>query len=284
MVHPALGSTYQPSWTIFSTVQGGENVYLVKTKDSLYSISGRDGSTWEYLAKKNTLFFPYKLSVGQLLFINNRHILPLFQIADGILLNLPGHMMYLFEQGVLLKWYPVGIGKPDWPTPVGVFNIKGKYKNHTWTVPKSIQEEMKREGKVVLEKVPPGPDNPLGQYWIPLSVPGYGIHATIWPESVGHSTSHGCIRMTTEDIQHLFHRIKPGTPITIVYEPLKLAVTSDRKIFLEAYPNTYQKPFSYWNYVLTLVQKNGLSDKVDWAKIAVVLNERNGIAEEITRK
>jgi L,D-transpeptidase ErfK/SrfK len=284
MIHPSLGSPYQPSWSIFSEVQGGENVYVVKTNDSLYSISGREGSTWEYLAKRNTLVSPYKLSIGQRLVINNRHILPHIQTEDGLLLNIPGHMLYLYKQGVLIKRYPVGLGRPDWPTPVGVFYIKRKYKNPTWTVPKSIQEEMKLEGKVVLEKVPPGPDNPLGQYWIPLSVTGYGIHATIWPESIGHSTSHGCIRMTTEDIQHLFQRIKPGTPITIVYEPLKLAVTSNRKIFLEAYPNTYQKPFSYWNHVYTLAQKNGLSNQIDWSRVLVVLNERNGIAEEITRK
>ncbi len=282
--HPALGSAYQPSWPIFSEVQGGELAYVVKNKDSLYSISGRAGTTWEYLAQKNNLLAPYKLSIGQRLLINNRHIIPQDQVTDGLLLNIPGHMLYLFEQGVLVKRFPVGLGRFDWPTPVGVFNIRGKHKNTTWQVPKSIQEEMRREGKVILEKVPPGPDNPLGNYWIPLSIPGYGIHATIWPESIGHSTSHGCIRMITEDIESLFRLIKPGTPITIVYEPLKLAVTSNGKIFLEAHPNTYQKPFSYLNQVQSLARNNGLLDQIDWARVEVVLSERNGLAEEITRK
>jgi L,D-transpeptidase ErfK/SrfK len=282
-VHPLFAVAYQPSWPVFSEVQGGENIYVVKTKDSLYSISGRTGTTWEHLAKINNLFF-YQLSIGQRLVINNRHIIPQDRITNGLLLNIPGHMLYLYEQGRLIKRFPVGLGRPDWPTPLGVFNIKGKYKNQTWTVPKSIQEEMRREGKVVLEKVPPGPDNPLGKYWIPLSVPGYGIHATIWPESIGHSTSHGCIRMITEDIENLFPLIKSGIPISIVYEPLKLAVTSQGKIFLEAHPNTYQKPFSYLNHVHTLARKNGLSDQIDWTKVEAVLIERNGIAEEITRK
>ncbi len=142
---------------------------------------------------------------------------------------------------------------------------------------------MKREGKVVMEKVPPGPDNPLGKYWIPLSVPGYGIHSTIWPESIGHSTSHGCIRMATEDIENLFRRIKSGTAITIVYEPLKLALTSEQKIFLEVHPNTYQKSFSYWNHLSQLAHQNGLSGRIDWGKVVQVLNQRNGLAEEITR-
>jgi L,D-transpeptidase ErfK/SrfK len=142
---------------------------------------------------------------------------------------------------------------------------------------------MRREGKMVLEKVPPGPDNPLGRYWIPLSIAGYGIHATIWPESIGHSTSHGCIRMISADIANLFRRIKSGTPIKIVYEPLKLAVTPTGKIFLEAHPNTYQKPFSYLNHVQDLAVKKNLSDKIDWTRVEVVLRDRNGIAEEITR-
>jgi L,D-transpeptidase ErfK/SrfK len=283
-VHPLSGAAYQPSWPIFSEVQGGESIYVVKTKDSLYSISGHDGTAWEHLAKRNNLFSPYPLSLGQRLVINNRHINPQDQITNGLLLNIPGHMLYLYEQGRLIKRFPVGLGRPDWPTPVGDFNIRGRYKNKTWTVPKSIQEEMRREGKVVLEKVPPGPDNPLGKYWIPLSVPGYGIHATIWPESIGHSTSHGCIRMITEDIENLFPLIKSGTPISIVYEPLKLAITSQGKIFLEAHPNTYQKPFSYLNHVYALARKNGLSDQIDWTRVEAVLNERNGIAEEITRK
>ena len=119
---------------------------------------------------------------------------------------------------------------------------------------------------------------------IPLSAPGYGIHATIWPESIGHSTSHGCIRMITEDIETLFRLIKPGTPITIVYEPLKLALTSDKKIYLEAHPNTYQKSFSYLNHITQLAYQNGLSDKIDWNKVIQVLNQRNGLAEEITKR
>ncbi len=126
MGNPALGSAYQPSWPIFSEVQGGEKIYAVKTNDSLYSISGRDGSTWEYLAKRNNLIPPYKLSVGQKLVINNRHIIPQPLIIDGLLLNIPGHMLYFFEQGVVIKRFPVGLGRPDWPTPVRSFCYKGE--------------------------------------------------------------------------------------------------------------------------------------------------------------
>jgi L,D-transpeptidase ErfK/SrfK len=178
----------------------------------------------------------------------------------------------------------VGIGRPDWPTPSGSFTIVNKIKNPIWTVPKSIQEEMRHEGKVVQEKVPPGPDNPLGNYWFPLSAPGYGIHATIWPESIGHSTSHGCIRMLQEDIEDLYERLRVGTSIHIVYQPVKLAVTSDQRIYLEVHPNTYQKNISYWDRFEKLATSYRLVSRINWLKAQEVLQERLGIAEEITLK
>lgn len=280
---PLQAATYRLSWPLFSDVRGGEYTYLVRKKDSLYAISGKEGIAWEYLVEINRLLPPYSLSVGQKLLVNNRHIYPRLPIRDGLLLNIPGHMLYVFENGEISRRFPVGVGRPDWPTPLGTFRITGKFMNPTWTVPKSIQEEMMREGKVVKEKVPPGPDNPLGKYWLPLSVAGYGLHATPWPESVGHSTSHGCIRMVTEDIAWLYEHITVGTLLTIVYEPLKMALVSDGKIFLEVHPNTYQKPIAYTEQVRQLAQRNNLSERIDWAKANQVLKRRYGVAEDITR-
>jgi L,D-transpeptidase ErfK/SrfK len=267
----------------WSLIQGGELSYRTRNRDSLYAIAGRLGQRWEYLARLNELQPPFALSVGKPLRVNNRHLIPQSSLTEGLLLNLPGHMIYLFANGRVAKRYPVAIGRPDWPTPQGNFLISGKVTNPTWNVPQTIQEEMQKEGKLVLEKVPPGPDNPLGKYWLPLSAPGYGIHSTIWPESIGHSTSHGCIRMLPEDIEALFPYIKAGTPIAIIYEPIKLALTPDKKIFLEVHPNVYQKPFSYWDRVRTLAQKQGLTARVDWDLAATVLAEQTGVAEEITK-
>jgi L,D-transpeptidase ErfK/SrfK len=263
-------------------LQGGEALYSARLRDSLYSIAGRLGQRWEYLARRNELQPPFALAIGQRLQINNRHIVPPASIADGLLLNLPGHMIYLFSGGNLVKKFPVAIGRPDWPTPEGNFTIAGKQKNPVWTVPRSIQEELRKEGKLVLEKVPPGPDNPLGKYWLPLSAPGYGIHSTIWPESIGHSTSHGCIRMLPEDLEGLFPLLQSGTPLAIVYEPIKLAA-ADGRVFLEVHPNVYQKRLAYPERLQDLVKRFGLTEQVDWSKAAAVLAEQAGVAEDIGR-
>ncbi len=279
-----LGASWKPAWPVFSEVRGGEFLYTVRKNDSLYALAGKEGLAWEYLAELNQLPPPFALSVGQKLKVNNRHIFPTHLLSEGLLLNIPGHMLYVFVKGEIIHRFPVGVGRPDWPTPTGHFHILGKVRNPSWTVPKSIQEEMAREGKVVREKVPPGPDNPLGKYWLPLSVPGYGIHATPWPESVGHSTSHGCIRMVTEDIEKLFSVVTPGYSIHIVYEPIKLAVTAEGKIFLECHPNTYQKPLSYLDHVVSLARKKGIHEGIDWEKAQQVVRQRKGLAEEVTRR
>ena len=65
-------------------------------------------------------------------------------------------------------------------------------------------------------KIPAGPNNPVGTAWIGLSRPGYGIHGTPDPASIGYSASHGCIRMRIPDAEWLFQRVRIGTPVVIV--------------------------------------------------------------------
>ena len=44
---------------------------------------------------------------------------------------------------------------------------------------------------------------------------GYGIHGTDHPESIGHSVSHGCVRLRNEDIERLYPMVAIGTPVYI---------------------------------------------------------------------
>ena len=44
---------------------------------------------------------------------------------------------------------------------------------------------------------------------------GYGIHGTDAPESIGHSVSHGCVRLRNEDIDKLYDMVDVGTPVYI---------------------------------------------------------------------
>ncbi len=54
-----------------------------------------------------------------------------------------------------------------------------------------------------------------------LNVPWgqFGIHGTIYPDSLGWASSHGCIRMDNNDVAELYSIIPIGTKVTIVDGP-----------------------------------------------------------------
>ena len=67
--------------------------------------------------------------------------------------------------------------------------------------------------------IKPGPNNPVGAYWIGLSAEGYGIHGTPEPSKVSKSASHGCVRLTNWDVAWLGGSIKKGAPVEFVERP-----------------------------------------------------------------
>jgi len=62
----------------------------------------------------------------------------------------------------------------------------------------------------------PGPNSPVGIVWIALSKEHYGIHGNPDPESIGYSSSHGCIRLTNWDADEVAHRLGEGTTVSFV--------------------------------------------------------------------
>ena len=87
--------------------------------------------------------------------------------------------------------YPVAVG-PGTLTPHGRFEVLSKIKKPDWTNPQN--REIIAFGH---------PDNPLGTRWIAFT-PGFGIHGTNEPASIGTASSKGCIRMFNEDVEELY--------------------------------------------------------------------------------
>jgi lipoprotein-anchoring transpeptidase ErfK/SrfK len=65
-------------------------------------------------------------------------------------------------------------------------------------------------------KLPPGPNGPVGVVWIDLNKPHYGIHGTPEPGTVGHTSSHGCVRLTNWDVLRLAAMVGKGTKVEFV--------------------------------------------------------------------
>ncbi len=122
-----------------------------------------------------------------------------------IVINVPARRLFLVEGSTLVASWPVAVGRPATPTPVGRFQILQMAKDPTWAP----------RGR---PSVPPGPRNPLGNRWMRISEDGYGIHATNDPKSIGFARSHGCIRMQVADAEALYERVLVGTPVEIVYQ------------------------------------------------------------------
>ena len=194
---PAAGASQAPP--LYHQVVGGLEECEVPARTSLGILAAEKGVKWTVVAKHNRLKKPYKISKGMVLKINTSHIVPA-ELSNGFVINLPELLLYYFVNGTYQRRYSLAVGKPSWPTPTGNYKIVEKRKNPTWNVPPSIQEEMEEQGLEVIEKVPPGPKNPLGKYFMGTSADGVGIHATNRPWSVGYYVSHGCMRMLPSEI------------------------------------------------------------------------------------
>jgi L,D-transpeptidase ErfK/SrfK len=267
---------------LYKQVAGGQQEIAIEKPTSLSRLALEQGVRWGTVARENCLKKPYKLKPGMVLKINNTHIVPT-ELQNGMVINLPELHLYHFQNGAYQRRYALAVGKPSWPTPTGTYKIYEKRKNPTWNVPPSIQEEMEERGHEVLTKVPPGPKNPLGKFWMGTTASGVGIHATNRPWSVGYSVSHGCIRMLPDEIEQLFPQIEVGTPVKIIYRPLKLALTPEGRVYLEAIPNIYGWELNSLEWVQDMAEYYQITDRIDWEKVRPILKARSGLAQDITK-
>lgn len=252
-------------------------------RETLAAIGARFGVDWQMLATENGLKQTRVLKPGEEIAINNLRIIPK-TVEDGIIINVPDRMLYLFKNNELLTSFPVGLGLPDkkWQTPIGPFLVVRKARNPTWYVPKSIQDEMKKKGQPVKTIVPPGKDNPLGRFAVHTTMEGVLIHETIWPTTVYQWRSHGCIRVNPEVMEEFFDQVAPGMTGEIIYQPVSVAIQEDR-VFLQVGRDIYGKVSSIDAEVQTKIEERGVADNVDWAKVEDVLKKKTGIAEDVTR-
>ena len=121
-----------------------------------------------------------------------------------IVVSIADRKLAVIEGGRVVKVYSVAVGSRQTPSPTGEFKITSRLASPTWYHP----------GKVI----PPSKANPLGTRWMGLSRAGYGIHGTNVPRSIGHSASHGCIRMRNHDAEELFALVRVGDTVEITLD------------------------------------------------------------------
>lgn len=260
---------------------GDVQQYQVMSGDTLGLVAARFGLEAPVLARDNGLKTNARLRIGDTLEIDNRHIVPA-GYDDGIVVNLPQRRLFLFRNGALRHSYPVAVGSEGWKTPVGDYTVREMEVDPSWEVPTSIQAEMRQKGKPVLTQVPPGPDNPLGSRWIGI-LPSIGIHGTNAPSSIFKYSTHGCIRMATEDVEHLFEQVAKGDRVVVIYEPVLAAKDGD-DVFVEVHGDPYGRGGVSRASIARALDAAGAGDMAAHPGIATALKRREGRAVSLTER
>jgi len=222
---------------------------------------------------------------GTIIKIPTQHIIPKGFSKKGITINLSEFRGYLIKDNQLIT-FPVGLGRMDWKTPLGISTIDLKLEKPAWYPPKSVRDEYKNQGKFLPAEVLPGPDNPLGELAMRISIPGgYFIHGTNRPDGVGMEISHGCIRLFPEDIDYIFQLTDIGTEVILLDQPIKIA-RMQNDIYLQVHPS-YSEEYDYSleklriQIELLISNQDGLI-QINWDSVENLLKAQNGLATKVT--
>jgi lipoprotein-anchoring transpeptidase ErfK/SrfK len=117
---------------------------------------------------------------------------------------------------VLMLSFPCSVARDRTRIPAGSLKMVVFAPNPDYTFNPANYPESARAREIGHSLLlPPGPNSPVGVYWIGLDRPGFGIHGTPHPESIGCMESHGCFRLMNRDILTLSRYVKTGTPVTV---------------------------------------------------------------------
>ena len=135
--------------------------------------------------------------------------------AASIRIDKSEHVLYLLDKAELpVAAFPISIGSAQDPLPIGRMEIRNAAKNPVFTFdPALLKDAKKTDSKT---DIAPGPNNPVGVYWLGLSKPHWGIHGTPQPSRVGTAETNGCIHMTNWDVLRLAQVVKVGFAVDVL--------------------------------------------------------------------
>jgi lipoprotein-anchoring transpeptidase ErfK/SrfK len=119
----------------------------------------------------------------------------------------------LREGGRVLAAFPITPGSKTLPAPIGTWKIVKVTTMPIFRYDKAMLLHGKRSSDAYT--IPPGPRNLVGVVWIGLNKKGIGIHGTDHPETIGRTSSHGCIRLANWDAFRLANDVTTGMTVVI---------------------------------------------------------------------
>lgn len=271
-------------------VVGHVQVVKVLKGQTLTDIGRRFNLGYREMTRANPGVDPWIPAVGTPVVLPTQFILP-DAPHKGIVVNLAAMRLFYFPphkrgQPQEVITHPVGIGRRGFVTPQGVTHVVWHEKHPVWEVPPSILAEHAKEGSPLPRVVGPGPENPLGNYALHLGWPGYLIHGTNKPVSVGWRVSHGCIHLFPEDIKQIFYLVPNGTQVRVVDQPYVFGWKNGR-LYMAAY-GPLQGDRRHWKKdwrrllptLLTRQERVTLRknrQSIDWARVAELVASPRGV-------
>lgn len=200
---------------------------------------------------------------------------------EGIVVNLATMRLFRYKEdgkSLAVSTYPVGVGTQERPTPTGQMYVQRKATRPTWHVPASIASDHRKKGDPLPASVPPGPDNPLGEYALYLSKASYLIHGTNKPASIGLKATNGCLRLYPENVKTLFGDTPVNTPVAIVNQPYLIG-QRDGVLYMEAHASGAGSDSPELKQAFEKLKSLAKQSArpVDWDRVTRVVTESRGI-------
>lgn len=271
-----------------SSVVGTTQVITARYEDTFVKLARQYNLGFEEMKQANPDVDPWLPGEGTQIVLPTQFVLPSAP-RQGVVINLPELRLYYYPEndpGRVIT-HPVSIGRMEWQTPLGRAQIVAKAEKPAWYPPESIRAEHAADGRPLPRVVPPGPDNPLGDYAMRLSIPGYLIHGTNKPSGLGMRVTHGCIRMFPEDIEGLFGIVPIGTPVHIVNQPFKLAWSANG-YYLEAHPPLEEEnvdgawAMTQLTRAFVAATEEGQGSSFDWGLAELAVEKLRGVPEFVS--
>ena len=267
-----------------SDLVGEVQSYVVEKNETFGEIGRRFDIGMYEMIEANPTINPWIPELGAVLTIPSQFVLPPGK-REGIVLNQAELRLYYYDsKHQSVYTYPVGIGLKKWPTPIGKTKIIVKTKDPTWTPTPSIRAEHALAGEILPPNVPPGKDNPLGDYALRLGFPNILMHGTNQPGGIGLRGSHGCLRFMPQDVKELFSLVKVGTPVEIIHAPFKVGL-KEGELYIEAHQALNEERFNGSDNINLLIkkieQKNKAGLNLDWKKAGQIAKRCSGMPEKV---
>jgi L,D-transpeptidase ErfK/SrfK len=250
---------------------GAPESALIEPEDTLLDVAWRHRLGFDRVQRLNPDVRVWIPDPGTVVHLPTQHVLPDVP-HRGLVINIPEMQLYDFRVPGGPEVMAIAIGDEMDPSLLGNFRVGAKHERPVWRVPASIRAEKPELPALV----PPGPENPLGEWWMTIGRTSYGIHGTNNRWSIGRMATHGCIRLYDDEMGRLYRRTPVGTPILLVYQSVKLGREGDG-LYVESHPDIYRREPDREQIVLDRLEALGLLPYIDPRALITAIAQERGV-------